>query len=458
MRSLGYFNLNTPNNTGQQANLAEDLKRSYLAYCQENQHSDYGVYIESNNLDNISAWSRMLEFIKESRNGYLVVIPNSTHLGLDLEDQVEKILELDLLACEVVCNDLDFPDPLQNALRTSNAAAIRREKIKQGMKAKAAKGLGLGKPPFGYRIGVDGTFRLVPDQAKVVELIYKRYLSSENEGVRTIASALNNEGFRTRTGNRWSMVTIRDILRNTAYIGTYRRFGLRIPGSYQPIVTPEEFRQVQDKMQRLSRTRGVSQKIPFLLSGIVYCGYCEQRMMGVTRKQNWKRKDGERSTKKYRYYQCQSRINRNQCDYRTVKADILEEQVTKILHEKLVTGEEGSDREQEAWIAEQTARSNTQLKVLDRRLLEGVQRAASGNLTLSQLRNGMAQLQNAKQSLNERIKFASTENSMSVMIRSNSMKFLNQWEDLNDIQKKDVIKSLIKKIKVKNDIPELELA
>ena len=48
------------------------------------------------------------------------------------------------------------------------------------------------------------------------------------------------------------MVTIRDILRNHSYIGTYHRFGLRIPASHQPIVGADEFKQVQDRMH--SRT------------------------------------------------------------------------------------------------------------------------------------------------------------------------------------------------------------
>ena len=33
----------------------------------------------------------------------------------------------------------------------------RRDRIREGMRAKAARGLGLGKPPYGYRIGHDGT-------------------------------------------------------------------------------------------------------------------------------------------------------------------------------------------------------------------------------------------------------------------------------------------------------------
>ena len=73
------------------------------------------------------------------------------------------------------------------------------------------------------------------------------------------------------------------------------------------------------------RRRGRS--APFVLAGLLYCGHCGQRMMGVTRHQTWHRKDGERRRGEYRYYQCQSRINRSQCDYRTVRAAEVDDRV-----------------------------------------------------------------------------------------------------------------------------------
>ena len=204
----------------------------------------------------------------------------------------------------------------------------RRERILEGMRAKAAKGLGLGKTPFGYRIGSEGLFEPVPEEAKVVRGIYKLYLN-EGIGVRSIARLLNTEGYRTRRGADWSMVTVRDILRNHAYIGTYRRFGLRIPGSYRPIVSADEFKRVQDKMQSRSPDKRQPRSEPFLLSGILYCGHCGQRMMGVTRRQTWKRKDGDKVRGEYRYYQCQSRTNRSQCEYHTQRAAPLEERIVR---------------------------------------------------------------------------------------------------------------------------------
>ncbi len=49
-------------------------------------------------------------------------------------------------------------------------------------------------------------------------------------GIRLIARRLNEEGLKTRRGGNWSMVSIRDILRNRVYLGTYSRFGVKRAG------------------------------------------------------------------------------------------------------------------------------------------------------------------------------------------------------------------------------------
>ena len=107
------------------------------------------------------------------------------------------------------------------------------ERVKEAMKARAMKGEGLGRPPFGYRIGAGRRFEVVPEEAATVELIYGLYLE-QNLGLRLITRYLNERGIKTRRGGMWNIIGIRDILRNHTYIGTYSRFGVRVPGSYHP--------------------------------------------------------------------------------------------------------------------------------------------------------------------------------------------------------------------------------
>ena len=455
MRALGYFTFDP--NAGKGALSYQELFKAFVAYCEEGRHIRVGVYDDPKGQEGGVGWGSMLDFIRGSGLGYLVVVPDARRLGGSLEQQVACLLELDALSCQVVCDDRDFPDPLQNALRGSGGVAGRSERIRQGMMAKAAQGLGLGKPPYGYRIVADGTFRVVEEEADVVALIFKQYLES-NGGVRAVASMLNDRGLRTRTGRRWSMVTVRDILRNTAYIGTYRRFGLRIPGSYQPIVTPGEFRQAQERMRERSPGRRNPRGSPFLLSGMVFCGYCGQRMMGVTRRQSWRRKDGQRARAEYRYYQCQSRINRNECDYRTTRADDIEEQVARAVREKLLSGERGDGADSGSWLAHERAQSTARLRALDKRFMEGVQRAASGGLTLGQLRAGAERLRAAKQALNERIKQTSERASAQALLEANAARFIDDWDSLAQDQRRELLRSVVARVTVKDGRAEVSLA
>jgi site-specific DNA recombinase len=200
------------------------------------------------------------------------------------------------------------------------------------MRRKAVKGEVLGRPPYGYRVGPRRRLELVPEEAVVVRYIFRLYLQ-EGMGIRKIAGQLNTENVATRRGGRWSMVTVRDILRNRAYLGHYSRFGTTVTGSHPSLVSPEDFRKVQDRLQSRhggARTRTVQ---PFLLSGLVYCARCGNKLIGVSRRQKWMTKDGETRAASYRYYQCESRTNQNSCAYNTQRVASLEERLRAALAE-----------------------------------------------------------------------------------------------------------------------------
>ena len=101
------------------------------------------------------------------------------------------------------------------------------DRVRAAMRRKAVKGEVLGRPPYGYKVGSARRLELVPEEAVVVRYIFRLYLQ-EDMGIRLIARRLNEEGLKTRRGGNWSMVSIRDILRNRAYLGTYSRFDVHV--------------------------------------------------------------------------------------------------------------------------------------------------------------------------------------------------------------------------------------
>ena len=341
----------------------------------------------------------------------------------------------------------EMPDPLQGAIRglRSQGNDKRRSATLEGMKAKAAQGRALGNPPFGYRIGINGVFEIVPREAETVKFIFQMYLS-KNQGIRTIASELNRLRMRTRRGNRWSMVTIRDVLKNHSYMGTYQRFGLRIPGNHQPISPTDQIRVAQDKMYARSPDRRRPNRDTFLLSGLARCGYCGQGMMSVTRSRLWSKKNGDRSRKDYRYYQCQTRINRGQCAYRTRRADIVEAEVVHLLSRHMFTSEEIEE-------VDVITRDSEPLQQVfpedDRRYLEWVQRASDGMVTLNQLRIALKSLESEQR---ERSVVERWERQGSAGINAWRLQqwtdLKSRWNHLNPQRQKQIVKDLVSSVKV----------
>lgn len=401
MRALGYYLHDTHE---ADATRSDDQIREF---CEEKQHNLVRVF-HNNALSEIDQFKEVITFIKESGLGFLVVIPSSTHLGSDITVAVEHILEVDRLGSEIRCIDKDFPDPIQGL--ASGLEPIRSElqqKMLLGMHQKAASAFVLGKTPYGYHIGSDKKLAITPEEATVVTAIFKMY-GTEGLGLRKIADSLNKQDVKTRKGKPWSMVTIRDILKNTTYIGTYTRFGLRLPNSHEAIIDPSTFRIVQDLMTSRTPNRRKKYTNIFLLNKIGRCGYCGSPLMGVTRSQSWTSIKSEKTSKLYRYYQCQTATNRGTCNYNTWKAVDLEEQVSDKVFDLLdVNPKQDHDENLSTFLPEEDLIDfNSKISNIKKRFMRQIQRSATGLVTIILLRQLYEQhkveLQKAENALQER--------------------------------------------------------
>lgn len=442
MRAIGYFR--TEGGASR-----DELEKTFAGYCGHNLHQPVRTFVDVGRAQD-GAWpeyQRMLEFIRASRGSYLVVVPDARHLGEDLESLVGAIVELDRMGTKVRCSDEALPDPLQNALQTLGIKGVSRSrsaKITESMRARAMQAQGLGKPPYGYRKGPDGTLEVVRDEAAVVELIYRLY-TKDDLGLRLIAQHLNERGVPTRRGGQWNMVTIRDILRNPAYMGTYIRFGMRLPRSHEAIIPPEVFRAAQDKTaSRRPRGRVISIE-PFLLSGLVYCGYCGNKMMGVTRRQTWKRKDGRRARGVYRYYQCQSRNNLSTCEYHTWRAPLLESTVLGQLRYALQTRpvSSGDDSPLSARKEEARAIWDARARSAERSFIQAVKRAARGEISLTTLGQYLEELGAARR--------AAAQAGRQVDVIS----VLDSWESLQISERQSFLMENVARIVVRDNQVEV---
>lgn len=167
------------------------------------------------------------------------------------------------------------------------------------------------KPPYGYeRIKLHGekgfTLQPVPDQVKIVQLIYSWYSGATGEriGVAKIVRKLNDMGIKSALGKDWTPISVQTILANPIYIGMIRWNGrktvktikdgtvvksrprakaedtLLFPGRHPAIISKEMYDTVQQiRKKNPPRPISIQNTIKNPLAGIVYCSKCGRAMV-----------------------------------------------------------------------------------------------------------------------------------------------------------------------------------
>ncbi|MEE8369857.1 MAG: recombinase family protein [Dehalococcoidia bacterium] len=403
MKAIGYFREREGDSLAEQSRL-------FLEFCRSNGYEAAASFLDANrDGGDLPGFRQMVEFVRqqENRGFLLIVVSDMASLGAALTEAARRYFQLISLGVTVIslANGDDAGAPLLERWTQQRANGRLGDRVKAAMRRKAIKGEALGRPPYGYRVGAKRRLVVIPEEGSIVRYIYRLYLK-DGLGIRRLARRLNEDGLHTRRGGLWSMVTVRDILRNRAYLGTYSRFGVRVPASHAPLISQDDFRNVQERLDQRHPATGARQVLPFLLSGLVYCGYCDSKMIGVTRKQSWRRRDGTVKAAQYRYYQCESRANRSLCDYHTHRAEKLEGEVC----EALLNGETLSAHSQSAngasVLAEREDRSKLlreRMRGLDKRLERYLDSALDGQINGERLRSLSMVLGTQQLELEERL-------------------------------------------------------
>ncbi|PZC49618.1 MAG: Recombinase/Recombinase zinc beta ribbon domain-containing protein/Resolvase, N terminal domain [Chloroflexi bacterium] len=378
MRAIGYIRYDSEvgEGTDESTQVQENAINEFADW---NGHTIWQMFTDQKTTKERLGLSSLLSYIELQSEQFLVIVNDPCQLSDTLEGSVEAVVKLNNLGSSVTTTIDGLPDPLKVLLRAMSETGDgsgRRQSIRRAMETKALRGEGLGRSPYGYEFDGKGKFVIIHHEAEILRLVFRLYL--ERKGLRMIARYLNDLGHRTRKGGYWSIVTIRGMLRNRVYIGTYQRFGMRLPANHTPIISSEHYRSVQDLMSSRTprRRKGVLEK--FILSGLAYCKLCGNRMIGATRRQTWKTKNGERKKGSYRYYHCQTRANQSQCQYNTRRAGSLEAEVKQFIYDAK------GQTFVEAGIA--TAEEQSFERSINKRLyLKYLQQAADGWITIGRL-------------------------------------------------------------------------
>lgn len=461
MKAIGYFREPTSGSKGE--SLAAQNK-AFLKFCDQHGYDVAITFVETADGDGQRGGFRQLvDYLRRPDRGFILVVARSLEgIGADLQESMRRYFQLEGLGAQVAF--LSGPaDPMAELVQSwpeQSGRAKLGERVRAAMRRKAVRGEVLGRPPYGYKVGNRRRLELVPGEAVVVRYIFRMYLQ-EGMGIRLIARRLNEEGLRTRRGGNWSMVSIRDILRNRVYLGTYSRFGVRVPGSHPALVTPDDFRAVQDRLNARRNNYAQRQPSPFLLAGLVQCGHCGNKMIGVSRRQSWRRRSGSEGQASYRYYQCESRTNQSMCDYHTQRAEALEEQVRTWLASLdggALLPQAGNEAAVLTEWQEKANRLRARLRPLDRRLEEQLSAAAKGRISREQLRK--LSIATASQRLrleeeleeNERKLQEQADTSEGRRRRERALaRLLDGWGTLSIAEKQSLLREVVDRVVVRDE-------
>ena len=201
-----------------------------------------------------------------------------------------------------------------------------------------------GTAPLGYDVR-NGKLVINKLEAPAVKEIFLLY--NEGYGYKAIAQELNRQGYLTKKKQPFVQNSIRDILFNEKYMGTFiynkaeakQKHGesagkrnthknkadediIRIENDHPAIISKELFFAVQEKLSAKG-SKNTAKDRSYLLRGMIHCKDCGATFTGDTFTSG-------KSKKKYSYYRCPSK-EVGKCSTKKLNRWILDKLVTKLI-------------------------------------------------------------------------------------------------------------------------------
>lgn len=131
--------------------------------------------------------------------------------------------------------------------------------------------------PYGYERR-DGRVEIVDAEAEIVREGFRRYIAGES--YYAIANDWNERAVPTFTGP-WSMERVRAMLRNPRYAGIVEHKGRRldVAPEWTPLIDERTWSDYLETREGRTRAGSWSTSTKHLLSGLLICGVCGERML-----------------------------------------------------------------------------------------------------------------------------------------------------------------------------------
>tara|TARA_B100001115_G_C15845148_1_gene425326 strand:- start:2623 stop:4074 length:1452 start_codon:yes stop_codon:yes gene_type:complete len=324
------------------------------------------------------------------------------------------------------------------------------ERISASVRTRAELGKHIGgQAPFGYRY-VDKRLEPDPKEAPILKLMFELFLKYKRK--KTVATALNEQGFRTKRGNKFTDSTVKRLLKNpvakgvqvmnTRYSNTSKPNQKKpkeewIFHEVEPIVHEdlwEEVNKIIDSQQK-SHKQVLNTKV-HLFTGFIHC-HCGSRM--------------------YTRYNSENYVCHSSCGNR-IRKDDLEEIFRSELHSYTVSEKrvkeyfkklKSSVRDKKKQLASLKEDKRKLTLHLEQILLLHTEGKIATEAFDTYHQKPYEQLQQIEQSIHELENDVTlnqkTEDSTSEIL-SQAKNLFAEWNTFNDNQKREIIETITDKI------------
>lgn len=264
------------------------------------------------------AYQRLLDDLDAGRIDGVIVwhLDRLTRRPIELEQFFELVDRVGVQHLASVTGDVDLASQDARFMARVLGAAARKESDDKARRNRrkhvelAERGIPVGGTrPFGYD---DDKITIRPGEAAVIRDAATRVLAGES--VRSLVAEWNDTGVRASRGGRWTQAAITRILTSARIAGLRSHHSAVVAvGTWEPIID----RATWEQLRAVLAARAVGHTGPrgrrHLLSGLLFCGRCDQRM--------YPQVDPRRSLT----YQCQSSPSKGGCGGMRIVAAPLEQ-------------------------------------------------------------------------------------------------------------------------------------
>ncbi len=264
--------------------------------------------------ENRRQFKAMVEFVKANKIGHIFAW-SQDRLGRHYKDfyTIQSLIDDDDVSIELVESNKSInkwssiSDRFLFQVMAALAEADNRKRAadtRRGMEEKARQGGVPHLASIGYLNAPDPTDPkgerkiVVVDKARapLVVWAFERYAQG-NCSLATLRDELNRKRLTTKSGRPVSVHGLQVILGNRFYLGEFQWSGKAWPGNHPPLISPELFSAVQERLHVNRSYSKPAAKKWFPFKSFLRCGYCHSAICG-------EEKPGRHNKGTYHYYRC----------------------------------------------------------------------------------------------------------------------------------------------------------